>query len=342
MNWIKQNTFLAGLLGVLIVGVLGLGFFLVQARGQHTEAQGRLSSAYSEKARLEGLRPYPSNENADALRKVVNDYRSDANALRNSMLNMQAPMPSGVRVAQFQEDLALKVDAVATAAEASGVVLPEGFYLGMDKYRAQVPLDDAVDRLQFQLDATVRLTDLLFANDVAQFAVRRQTMPFETRNAGSASAGNRGNARGRGDARGRGRGGSQGSGAAASEEPSVSETFPMEVVMEITPDGFQKVLNALSNTAVSLTEGEDVALGGEEAGEYYFVTRWMRVENVIQEGPDRADPDEGEEEEEFVDEDEPFAAAAQEEQLNMAFGAENVRAYLALDLVRFLKTEAAE
>ncbi len=327
MNWIKQNTFLAGLLAVLVVGALGLGYFMFQARGKYIDAQERLSSAYARKASLEGKRPYPENENADELRKLVSDYRTKASTFTNSVLAAQAVMPSGVRLAQFQEDLALKVEAVASAAEAQGVTLPEGFYLGMDKYRAQVPLDGAVDQLQFQLDVTVRLADLLFANDVSEFSVRHETMPFENRAGGNTPP--------RGRTTGRGR---QAAAGEEEDEDSVSMTYPMEMVMEITPDGFQKVMNALSNTEAALSMDEN-PLGGEEAGEYYFVTRWLRVENEIQQGPQRSEPDEDLDEEEFVDEDEP-SAAAEEEQLNMVFGAEKVRAYLALDLVRFLKPNA--
>ena len=112
--------------------------------------------------------------------------------------------------------------------------------------------------------------------------------------------------------------------------------------MEITPRGFQEVMNALSNTTAALAE-EDAPAGAEEAGEYYFVTRWMRVENEVAVGPERTE-DEEEEEDDFADEevegeDLGFEDAGSSD-LNMIFGTEKVRAYLALDLVRFLKPKA--
>ncbi len=322
MNWIKQNTFLSGLLAVLAVGILALGFFFVKARGEYADAKERLSSAFSAKAALERKKPYPNEDNANEMRKLVSEYRQTAEAFTNKMLGAQAVMPAGVRVAQFQEDLALKVDAVTAAAEASGVtLLPETFYLGMDKYRAQVPLEEAVDRLQFQLDATVRLTDLLFANGVTRFGIRRQTMPFETPEARSRNTG-------------RQRSGGRKPAKEEEKEEPVSETYPMELVLELPQRGFQKVLNALSNTAASLTE-EALPAGAEEAGEYYFVTRWMRVENEQLTGPERSDPDD--EDEDLDEESNAFEDAEGGDELNMVFGAEKVRAYLALDLVRFLK-----
>lgn len=333
MNWIKQNTFLSGLLAVLIVGVLALGYFFVSARGQYTDAKDRLSSAYAAKSALESKKPFPNDDNANAMRKLVTDYRTTAEAFTNKMLNAQAVMPSGVRVARFQEDLGQKVSAVVGAAELSGVTLPEGFYLGMEKYQSQVPLEDAVDRLQFQLDATVRLTDWLFANGVTEFGIRRQTMPFETRQARTAADDRRGNRR---------RGGNSAPAREEKKEDPVSETYPMELVLEITPRGFQDVMNALSNTSASIAE-EEAPAGAEQAGEYYFVTRWMRVENEIAVGPERTEEEEPEDED-FVDEelegdDTGFEDAASSE-LNMIFGTEKIRAYLAIDLVRFLKANA--
>ena len=130
----------------------------------------------------------------------------------------------------------------------------------------------------------------------------------------------------------RGRRGAGKATAKETEDP-VSEVFPMELVVEMPPRGFQEMLNGLSNTAAALG-GEDAAAAGELAGEYYFVTRWLRVENETPTGPERtAVEDEADEEEEAVDQ--------EQKDLNMVFGAEKVRAYLALDLVRFLTPKAA-
>ena len=84
------------------------------------------------------------------------------------------------------------------------------------------------------------------------------------------------------------------------------------------------MLNTLSNTSSALGElAED--------GEYYFVTRWMRMENQSLIGPERSEEPEEIELEEGEEPAEPEAQG-----INMVFGRENVRAYLALDLVRFL------
>jgi hypothetical protein len=227
-------------------------------------------------------------------------------------------MPSGLRVAQFQEDLALKVDAVVEAATASGVTLPEGFYLGMDKYRAQVPLEGAVDQLQYQLNATYWLSNLLLANDVKRFAIEREQMPFEKREAAAPPQRNR-----RGNDKDKSRG--------KPKPKPVAVTYPMELAIELPEKSFQEVLNALSNTSSALGEAA-------EEGDYYFVTRWMRLENESLIGPERADePEEIELEEGEEPDVEPEAQG-----INMVFGRENVRAYMALDLVRFLPKAEAE
>ena len=316
MNWIKQNTFLSGLIAVLVIGIGGLGFFFTKARGEYADAQERLVTAYKDKRNLEQKKPFPNDANAAEVRNLVNDYRKKAEAVANKMYVSQVAMPSGLRVAQFQEDLALKVDAVVEAATASGVTLPEGFYLGMDKYRAQVPLEGAVDQLQYQLNATYWLSNLLLANDVKRFAIEREQMPFEKREAAAPPQRNR-----RGNDKDKSRG----------KPKPVAVTYPMELAIELPEKSFQEVLNALSNTSSALGEAA-------EEGDYYFVTRWMRLENESLIGPERADePEEIELEEGEEPDVEPEAQG-----INMVFGRENVRAYMALDLVRFLPKAEAE
>ena len=312
MNWIKQNTFLSGLIALLVIGIGGLGFFFTKARGEFADAKDSLTKAYAAKRDLQEEEPYPNTENAAVVRDLVSEYRKNAEAVANKMYVSQVPMPTGVRIAQFTEDLALKVDAVVEAASASGVALPEGFYLGLDKYRAQVPLEGAVDQLQFQLDATLWLSNLLLANDVKRFSVKRQQMPFETRAAAPAAK-----KKGKKSARGK-------KAAPSKKAKPVSVTYPMEIALELPEKSFQAVLNTLSNTSSALGElAED--------GEYYFVTRWMRMENQSLIGPERSEEPEEIELEEGEEPAEPEAQG-----INMVFGRENVRAYLALDLVRFL------
>ncbi len=329
MNWIKQNTFLSGVLAILILGGLALGYFFMKARGEYAAAKDRLADAYSAKKALESKKPFPESANEDEVRKLVSTYRADAESLMSKMLASQAPMPSGTRVARFQEDLALKVDAVVSAAEAAGVTLPEGFYLGMEKYQTQVPLDDAVDDLQFQLNASARLAELLLANDVSKFGIKRQAMPFEQR---QAAPRNNNNNRGR----------NQRTQAPKKEEVPTSVVYPMELVVEMSPKGFQKVMNALSNTQAALPGGDDImAVSGEDSGEYYFVTRFMGIENETPFAPEKSQEPDDEPEAAEEDADEDAFGAADGEGLNMVFGTEKVRAYLALDLVRFVKPEVA-
>lgn len=320
MNWIKQNTFLAGLLALLVVGIIGLGYFFMTKRGEYAEAQERLETANKAKKDLQTREPFPSEENAEAVRGLVNDYRQKAEAVANKLYVGQAPMAANVRVAQFQEDLALKAEAVKEAASNAGVALAEGFYLGFEKYSAETPLEGAVGQLQYQLDATVWLTNLLFANDVKRFAIEREQLSFEKKR--SAAEPER-------KPRGRNRGGDEKPKPKSKEVAPVAVTYPMEIAIELPERSFQNVLNALSNSSSALGEVSD-------NGDYYFVTRWMRVENEQNFGPERSDEPEQPDPDE---EGNPVEAPPQE--INMIFGRQSVRAYLALDLVRFLPKEQA-
>ena len=221
MNWIKQNTFLSGLIALLVIGIGGLGFFFTKARGEFADAQDRLAAAYKSKRDLQGQKPFPSSENAAVVRDLVSDYRKKAEAVANKM------------------------------------------------YVGQVPLEGAVDQLQFQLNATVWLSNLLLANDVKRFSVKREQMPFETREQAPAP-------------RARGRNNDRGNAKPKPKAEPVSVTYPMEIAIELPEKNFQSVLNALSNTSSALGEAAD-------EGEFYFVTRWMRLENQSLIGPERSD-----------------------------------------------------
>ena len=306
MNWIKQNTFLAGLLAVLLIGAAALGYLFWEAKKGYAEAQGDLRLAFEGKRKVERQAPYPSEENAEEVSRLIEDVGTQADSLRSAMFAAQAMMPRGVRATRFQADLSQKVAAVIEAAEPAGVTLPDGFYLSMDDYKVQLPLREAVDRLQFQLDAIVQLTDLLFAHGVTEFDIKRVRMPFE-------------------------KGNGEGEERPGQEELPVSEVYPMEVVFEMSERGFQRVLNALSNTARAVAQEDEANLAeGEPAEDYFFVTRWMRVENEKLEGPEKAE----DELEDAINGEEAAADVAKD--LKMIFGREKVRVYLALDLVRFI------
>ena len=324
MNWIKQNPFLSALLGFVIVGVVGLGYLFFQAKGKFSEATAAYESALSEKESLEKKKPYPSEENSLKFQSMVSSYKAKAGDLSRKMLAYQAPLPVGVSPANFQESLAQQVDSVVSAAEMSGVKLGDGFFLGMEDYRATPPLGDAAQRLQFQLDATSKLVNTLLENDATMVNIARQRLDWEK--ATKKSAAKKKPKRGKRGAKV----------APAANVPLTSEVYPMEVIFAVPSANFQNVINSLSNTAGSLGAEGDAALQAGE--EYFYSIRWVRVENESPEAPSKGEFEAPEEEDEDENgENDVFAPSANN--LNMIFGAEKIKAYLALDLVRLMAPE---
>ena len=314
MSWIKQNTFLAGLIAVVLVGAIGLGYLLMTAKGKFAEAQADYESAAASLNKLKRAQPFPSSENAEELRGLVLQYKSDAAKLRTSMLALQKPLEVGVSPTKFQKNVVEKVSEVVDAADTHDVKLEDSFYMGMELYRNAPPFDHAAERLQFQLDATSSLVNVLLEHEVSLMKVKRVKMPFEDRDAGGNDRGRRS----RGD----------------DKKAPVSEVYPMEVVFVAKPASFQNILNSLSNVS-----GE----GGDS--DFFFVTRWLRVENQNPDGPARIGPDDDDdvEEEEFDSDEESDLEDEEDEEeegLPMVFGSEKVNVYLALDLVRVIPPAA--
>ncbi len=323
MNWIKQNPFLSALLGIVIAGVVGLGYLFFQAKGKYGEATAAYQSALDKRNVLEKKSLYPNEENAAEFKSQVASYKALAGDLSRKMLAYQAPLPVGVSPANFQESLAQQVDGIVTSAEMNGVALGDGFFLGMENYRATPPLADAAQRLQFQLDATAKLVNVLLENDATMVNVSRTQLPWEKKLKAKPPARNK-------------RGRSSKKVTAAPTVPTTSEIFPMEVVFAVPAANFQSVINSFSNTGGALEADGDAALQAGE--EYFFSIRWMRVENENPEAPSKGEfeaPDEDEDDEEGAEV--IFDSGASN--LNMIFGAEQIKAYLAVDLVRLMAPE---
>src|SRR4029434_3242903 len=67
MNWIKQNTFLAGFIAVMVIGVGALGYLLFSASSHYEEVRTDYAAKAKELNRLETLKPYPEAGNLKQL-----------------------------------------------------------------------------------------------------------------------------------------------------------------------------------------------------------------------------------------------------------------------------------
>jgi len=157
MNWFKQNPFLGLLALVSGLLLLGAAYFPFDAHSRYTTE----ISAYEEQklaiGRLQGNKPFPSEENVRRTQEELDSARSVlAEIGRSFEVKAPAVTPQG-----FQDLLREKVNDIASRASANGVALGEGFYLGFEAYETQPPPAPAAGPLALQLESVHALAGIL-------------------------------------------------------------------------------------------------------------------------------------------------------------------------------------
>ena len=152
MNWIKQNKFLSGFIGVMVIGVGALGYLLITAKSIHDEGRSDYETKVAELNRLENLKPYPEADNLKQFDAQKKEHAAAIDALHKTVAAAQIPVEPLTRE-QFQDKLREAVTRITTKAKESGTGLPAMFYLGMEKYQTEPPLPEAAPALGRQLKA---------------------------------------------------------------------------------------------------------------------------------------------------------------------------------------------
>ncbi len=161
MSWIKENPFVATLGGITLVGAAGL--LLV---GNHFGSKYQQSlDEYNADAELvaegEKLALYPKQENLDAKKKALRDYRDSISKLQTAFDKYRVVAPKPVTSQEFTDNLR-EADAKAREAfTAAGTKLPDAFFLGFETYKGTVARDNATGVLNYQLGAVSELFQAL-------------------------------------------------------------------------------------------------------------------------------------------------------------------------------------
>jgi len=160
MSWIKENPFVATLGGITLVGAAGL--LLV---GNHFGSKYQQSlDEYTTDAQLvaegEKLALYPKQENLDAKKKALRDYRDSLSKLQIAFDKYRVVAPKPVTSQEFTDNLR-EADAKVRAAFANNTKLPDAFFLGFETYKGTVARDNATGVLNYQLGAVSELFQAL-------------------------------------------------------------------------------------------------------------------------------------------------------------------------------------
>lgn len=259
MDWIRENKFLAGLFGVLLVGAAFLGFLLYSAKARHAEVHDQYTQQASELRRLQTLPLYPDESNLKKLQEQKKQLEESAVKLQAQLNTMEYPVQP-MTPEQFQDKLRASVSAAVEKSKKSGTKLlgDQKFYLGFDTYQATRPRSEAAPLLGRQLQAIETVVNLVLdARADAITALARTPLPEEGTGAAASPAPT---------PRG---------GAAAGKQtaaPLVSKNA-FDIGITIERDQYRRLLNAIASSK-----------------NQFYILRTLLVANRSPKGPPRVEP----------------------------------------------------
>jgi hypothetical protein len=152
MSWIKDNKFLAALIGGTLLGAILLYLAGSKATTRHDKAKEDFDAAAAEATAFEKLPLYPRPENLDGKRKALDDYRKSVGALQDSFAPFRPKAITNVSPQDFTNRLKAVNDEVLKAFQESESKVPEGFFCGFEDYKTTLASGDATGMLGYQLD----------------------------------------------------------------------------------------------------------------------------------------------------------------------------------------------
>ena len=309
MSWIQDNKVPAAILGLTGVGVLGLGFVLFNNWSAASTAQEEFDSI---NLRLDGLKKAalsPTPENLAKKQALVKDYETEVGKLTKVLFTLQ-PADQPTTADKFQAKLKTKV---ADIKKEGTNRLPNEFNLGFDQYAKELPKNDQVaSELSTYLDAVDLVARLALKSGVANIiALERSPLPAEkSESASSTTSSNSAQSR-----------------PAASGTPSITERRQVTLTVRADQAGLQTLLSGFASPT-------DMP--------FFTVVRLLRIENEVQQGPLRVPIAGGPDlnKPEPVGEVKPGIQPAPKDS-KVVLGTEMLRAYIEIDLVKFLNPQTA-
>lgn len=180
MKWIQENSFLAGLAAITLVGIGIQLYFVNTAVARYEETSAAYVDSVQKLQALQNRSPFPHEENLKKAEALAEEFKSELLALRTQLAAMEAPLNPSVTPQQFIDDLRGRVDAVLAKAAQAEVTLPDGFYLGFDQYSNKLPDDKAAPALARQLFVIDKLVNRLIDFKVKAIdGLARRPLPEE-------------------------------------------------------------------------------------------------------------------------------------------------------------------
>lgn len=154
MNWIKTNTYLAGLIGTLVLGIGVFGYFIYSGKVRADAARekiDRVTRSYQSSARRDEV-PVPSV--LELKQETVKNLEAETEKLRSEMITKYESKGNGGDAATFGQRVEARYTELRALWEAEGskMEVPDNFFLGFEKYRTSIQAQpNAVAELDRQL-----------------------------------------------------------------------------------------------------------------------------------------------------------------------------------------------
>ncbi len=255
MNWFRQNRWLGTFLIVLVISTLGGGYFLWQAKGSAEDALAEFNKAAGERARLEGLNPYPTEANYQKMKVHLDNYTASLDKLKEDLKTRMLPSPP-MAPNEFQSRLRQAMVAVADKARANRVKIPDNFALGFGEFTSALPNTAVAPLLGQELAQIEMLLNMMIDARVDSVTVLTRAPLAQERTAASASS-----------AGGPGARKPVGPGATG---PTMLERGVVDVTFTASASAARKFLNQLGSSS-----------------QQFYVMRTLHVQNEKDKGPVR-------------------------------------------------------
>ncbi|MGI9243932.1 MAG: Amuc_1100 family pilus-like protein [Verrucomicrobiales bacterium] len=267
MDWIKQNNFLATFGGIMLLGILGLGFFVISNWKGYSAAIEEFDDTRSTLESLEGSSLHPNPENLEKVKTAVDAYETSVDALYTKLKSEQPELPTDVDVTKFGEKIQEKLNPMMASAKTAGITVGDNFYMGMDRYRTEQPPNDTevLQKLEWSLGGIAVLAGLTIDAGIESIdEFRRYEEPWENPSAKPAVVEKKNNRR-----------------SSGRREPAkpVNTQAKMADITEAA-----RVRMRLTGTPESVTEFFNLISNNKE---YFFWIRWAKISNEVAKGPDR-------------------------------------------------------
>lgn len=151
MNWIKENKFLAGLVGGTVVAMALLYFVGSKGAARFAASKEGYDQAAGEVSQFERLALYPKADLRDSKKKAIDEYRESLGSLQEAFAKFRPEEIANTSPQAFTDQLVAAVDETRAAFEAAGTTVPAPYFCGFERYKTELARGGATGIMAYQL-----------------------------------------------------------------------------------------------------------------------------------------------------------------------------------------------